>query len=64
MLELSLSNGKRILVGINHIQAILTSGVGTGSLLVLGGGLSYEIAQSPEEIEKLMKEHEAKENTA
>ncbi len=60
LLELSLANGKRILVGVDHIQAILTSGVGVGSLVVLGGGLSYELAQTPQEIADLMDAHYAK----
>lgn len=50
MINLNLMNGKAIMVGVRHIQAVITGGSGDGSQLVLGGTLTYEVRQSLQEI--------------
>ena len=60
MLRLNLSNGKLIVIGANHIMALLSSGSGDGSNLVLGGGVSYDVTQKPEEILAMIDALEAK----
>ena len=60
MLRLKLANGKLFLVGVAHIQAILSSGVGAGSVVILAGGVTYEVAQAPDEISELIDAYYAK----
>jgi len=54
MIDLNLMNGKAIMVGVRHIQAVITGGSGDGSQLVLGGTLTYEVRQSLEEIKTMI----------
>lgn len=54
MIELTLLNSKTILVGANHIQALITGATGDGALVVLGGTLTYDVRESPAEIQAKM----------
>ena len=54
MISLNLMNGKAMLVGVNHIQAVITGGSGDGSQIILGGTLTYEVRQSLQEIKDLI----------
>jgi len=47
-------NGKAIMVGAKHIQAVITGGSGDGSQIILGGTLTYEVRQSLQEIKDQM----------
>lgn len=55
MIQLTLLNGKTILVGVNHIQALITGATGDGSLVVLGGSLSYDVRESPAQIAEMIE---------
>lgn len=59
MIELTLLNGKTILVGANHIQALITGATGDGALVVLGGTLTYDVRESPAQITEKMRAHAA-----
>lgn len=59
MIKLTLLNGKIFLVGANHIQAAITGATGDGSMIVLGGSLTYDVRESPERISELLAEFEA-----
>jgi hypothetical protein len=50
MIQLTLENGKTIMVGVANLQAVITGATGTGALLVLGGGILYDVRESPAEI--------------
>ena len=54
MIPLTLLNGKTIMVGRDHIQALITGATGDGALVVLGGTLTYDVRESPAEIAALM----------
>ncbi len=54
MISLNLMNGKEMLVGVNHIQAVITGGSGDGSQIILGGSLTYEVRQNLQEIKDLI----------
>ena len=55
MIKLTLLNGKTIMVGAKHIQALITGATGDGALVVLGGTLTYDVRESPDEISNLMQ---------
>jgi uncharacterized protein YlzI (FlbEa/FlbD family) len=57
MIKLTLLNGKIFLVGANHIQAAITGATGDGSLIVLGGSLTYDVRESPELIADLLEQY-------
>ena len=59
MIELTLLNGKTILVGVAHIQAAITGATGDGAMVVLGGGLSYDVRENPAKIKELLEAHNA-----
>lgn len=50
MIKLTLENGKTIMVGVANLQAVITGATGTGALLVLGGGILYDVRESPADI--------------
>jgi len=54
MLHLTLANGKPITVGAAHIQAMIGSGSGDGTTVILGGGVSYEVRQLPDVINAMI----------
>ncbi len=56
MIKLTLENGKTIMVGVANLQAVITGATGAGSLLVLGGGILYDVREGPEEIGKMCDE--------
>ncbi|MEM6617772.1 MAG: flagellar FlbD family protein [Pseudomonadota bacterium] len=56
MIELTLLNGKTIMVGANHIQALITGATGDGALVVLGGTLTYDVRESPAQIADKMRQ--------
>jgi uncharacterized protein YlzI (FlbEa/FlbD family) len=60
MIKLTLLNGKMFLVGANHIQACITGATGDGALIVLGGSLTYDVRESPEQISDLLEEYQRK----
>ena len=59
MIELTLLNGKTIMVGANHIQALITGATGDGALVVLGGTLTYDVRESPAQITEKMRAYAA-----
>lgn len=59
MIQLTLLNGKTIMVGADHIQALITGATGDGALVVLGGTLTYDVRESPAQISELMEARKA-----
>ena len=57
MIKLTLENGKTIMVGVANLQAVITGATGTGALLVLGGGILYDVRESPPEIVVMCDEY-------
>jgi hypothetical protein len=57
MIKLTLENGKTIMVGVANLQAVITGATGTGALLVLGGGILYDVRESPAEIGVMCDEY-------
>ena len=57
MIKLTLENGKTIMVGVANLQAVITGATGTGALLVLGGGILYDVRESPADIAVLCDEY-------
>lgn len=55
MLELTLTNGKSILIGGEHIVALISGGAGAGSTAVLSNGMTYEVRELPHDIQAMMK---------
>ncbi|MBR9864964.1 MAG: hypothetical protein GYB24_16115 [Rhodobacteraceae bacterium] len=60
MIHLTLENGKTIMVGVTSLQAAITGATGSGALIVLGGGITYDVRESPAEIAALMDEYKEK----
>ncbi|WP_069301563.1 hypothetical protein [Neptunicoccus sediminis] len=60
MINLTLENGKTIMVGVTSLQAAITGATGSGALIVLGGGITYDVRESPAEIAALLDEYKAK----
>ncbi len=61
MIKLTLENGKTIMIGVPNLQAVITGATGAtgaGSLLVLGGGILYDVRESPDAIAKMCEEYE------
>lgn len=58
MIKLTLENGKTIMIGVPNLQAVITGATGAGALLVLGGGILYDVRESPEAIAKMCEEYE------
>lgn len=56
MISLTLLNGKTIMVGPEHIQALITGATGDGALVVLGGTLTYDVRESPAQINDLIQQ--------
>lgn len=60
MIKLTLENGKTIMVGVNTLQAVITGATGSGALLVLGGGILYDVRESPETIAQMCEDYTAR----
>ncbi len=58
MIKLTLENGKTIMIGVPNLQAVITGATGAGSLLVLGGGILYDVRESPDDIAKMCDDYE------
>ncbi|MEM7439617.1 MAG: hypothetical protein AAF393_08460 [Pseudomonadota bacterium] len=58
MIKLTLLNGKTIMVGAKHVQALITGATGDGALVVLGGTLTYDVREGPDQIAEMMKQAE------
>lgn len=57
MINLTLENGKTIMVGVTSLQAAITGATGTGAVVVLGGGVMYDVREGPAEIAALLEEY-------
>ncbi|MCO4826502.1 MAG: hypothetical protein KC451_16780 [Amylibacter sp.] len=58
MIKLTLENDKTIMIGVPNLQAVITGATGAGALLVLGGGILYDVRESPDAIAKMCDEYE------
>ena len=53
MLELTLSNGKQILISGEHIVALVSGGT-AGASVVLSTSMTYEVTESPRDVEAMI----------
>ena len=60
MIKLTLLNGKMFMVGVNHLQAVITGATGDGAMIVLGGSLTYDVRESPQTISDMIDEYNAR----
>ncbi len=58
MIKLTLENGKTIMVGVKSLQAVITGATGSGALIVLGGGVMYDVRESPATIAEMFEDYE------